>query len=71
MEQKIEEQLKPIRGGVRANAGRKKKYGEETKVLTLRVPESQMEDLKKAIKILISCPQYVQDILGQSMCGGE
>lgn len=40
------------RGGYRPNAGRKKKYEEESKVLTMRVPESIYTDLRKALSRL-------------------
>lgn len=40
------------RGGYRANAGRKKKYDEDSRVLTMRVPESVYNDLKKALSRL-------------------
>jgi len=43
----------PNWGGARSNAGRKKKYGETTKVLTFRVPLSKIESVKEAIKYIL------------------
>lgn len=45
-------ELSKGRGGYRPNAGRKKKYEEDSRVLTMRVPESIYVDLKKALKRL-------------------
>ena len=39
----------PNWGGTRKNAGRKKKYGEPTVVVTFRVPISKVEAVKEAI----------------------
>jgi hypothetical protein len=36
-------------GGKRSNSGRKQKYGEVTKNVTTRVPESKVEDFKKLV----------------------
>lgn len=44
----------PNWGGARKNAGRKKKYGEVTKVLTFRIPISKVEEVKNAIKYIVS-----------------
>jgi len=44
----------PNWGGARKNAGRKKKYGEATKVLTFRIPISKVEEVKNAIKYIVS-----------------
>ncbi len=44
----------PKWGGARKNAGRKTKYGEPTRVLTVRVPISKMEDVKYAIQYILS-----------------
>jgi hypothetical protein len=44
----------PNWGGARKNAGRKKKYGEVTKVLTFRIPISKVEEVKSAIKYIVS-----------------
>lgn len=43
----------PKWGGARSNAGRKKKYGETTKVLTFRVPLSKLESVKEAIRYIL------------------
>lgn len=51
------------RGGARANAGRKKKYGEETRVMTIRVPKSSYTDMKKAVKFLAARPQILNTLL--------
>jgi hypothetical protein len=44
----------PNWGGSRKNAGRKKKYGEVTKVLTIRIPVSKVEQVKEAIRYILS-----------------
>lgn len=44
----------PNWGGARSNAGRKKKYGEATKVFTIRVPVSKIEAVKEAIQYILS-----------------
>lgn len=49
-----EEQPKTKKGGKRANSGRKPKYGEPTKVFQMRVPESKMYKLKKAVNLLLN-----------------
>ena len=36
-------------GGKRPNSGAKQKYGEPTKVVTLRIPESKIPDVKKLV----------------------
>ena len=36
-------------GGKRTNSGAKQKYGEPTKSVTLRVPESKIKDVKKIV----------------------
>jgi hypothetical protein len=41
---------KTTRGGKRENSGRKRKYGEPTKVITIRVPLSEVEYVKKMVK---------------------
>lgn len=51
------------RGGSRPNSGRKKKYGEETRVLTIRVPTSEYNDMKKAIRKLIGRPKTLSQII--------
>ncbi len=44
----------PNWGGARKNAGRKKKYGETTKVLTFRIPISKLEAVKDAIRYVLN-----------------
>ena len=41
--------MKPSHGGKRQNSGAKPKYGEVTKTLTFRVPESKIKDVKKIV----------------------
>ena len=41
-------------GGARKNAGRKKKYGEVTKVLTSRIPVSKIDEVKRAIAYILN-----------------
>ncbi len=36
-------------GGKRQNSGAKKKYGEPTKTVTFRIPESKIKDVKKIV----------------------
>ena len=36
-------------GGKRENSGAKQKYGEPTKVVTFRLPESKIKDIKKIL----------------------
>ena len=36
-------------GGKRKNSGAKHKYGEPTKTVTLRIPESKIKDVKKIV----------------------
>jgi hypothetical protein len=48
------EQQTQVKGGKRAGSGRKPKYGEATKPLNMRVPESKHGKLKKAIEILLT-----------------
>lgn len=43
----------PNWGGSRVNAGRKQKYGEATKVVTVRVPLSKLDAVKSAIKYIL------------------
>lgn len=38
------------RGGERPNSGRKKKYGEDTKLVTMRIPISRIDKVKKLVK---------------------
>lgn len=45
--------VNPRWGGVRKNAGRKKKYGEPTKVMTFRIPVSKVDDIRQAIKYIL------------------
>jgi hypothetical protein len=40
-------------GGQRKNAGRKRKYGEKTKVLTIRVPFSKVDEIKGIIQYIL------------------
>lgn len=44
----------PKRGGKRPNSGRKPKYGEPTTVFQMRVPETKVQDIKKAVRILLN-----------------
>jgi hypothetical protein len=37
-------------GGERPNSGRKQKYGELTKILSIRVPLSKFEDVRNLVK---------------------
>jgi hypothetical protein len=37
-------------GGARLNSGRKKKYGEDTKLITFRIPISHIEYVKNLVK---------------------
>lgn len=37
-------------GGERPNSGRKRKYGEVTKLVSFRVPLSQVNNVKKLVK---------------------
>ncbi len=57
------ELIKSKRGGARPNAGRKKKYGEETRVLTIRVPKSIYPDIKKAVRQMSKRPQILENLL--------
>jgi hypothetical protein len=41
------------KGGSRPNSGRKKKYGEETKTITFRVPKSKIHFIKETIKYIL------------------
>ena len=36
-------------GGKRQNSGAKQKYGEPTKTVTFRIPESKIKDVKKLV----------------------
>jgi hypothetical protein len=36
-------------GGKRPNSGAKHKYGEPTKTVTFRIPESKIKDVKKIV----------------------
>lgn len=38
------------RGGFRPNSGRKQKYGESTKIISFRVPLSQIDNVKLLLK---------------------
>jgi hypothetical protein len=49
----IAEEVNPNWGGVRKNAGRKYKYGEATKVMTVRVPISKIQSVKDAIQYVL------------------
>ena len=57
MEQKIER-----RGGKRAGAGPPFKYGEDTCNITLRVPKSKKDEIKKMIYALLN--QYKTKVNG-------
>lgn len=54
MEKNQKEAKNPNWGGARKNAGRKTKYGEKTKVITVRVPLSKIEAVKSAINYILS-----------------
>lgn len=41
---------KPKQGGYRENAGRKEKYGEPTKRIGFRVPESKVDEITELVK---------------------
>lgn len=41
--------MKPSHGGKRQGSGAKPKYGEPTKVVTFRIPESKIKDVKKIV----------------------
>jgi len=41
--------LKTTHGGKRPNSGAKPKYGEPTKSVTFRIPESKIKDVKKLL----------------------
>ena len=42
------------RGGARKGTGPKLKFGERTKTISVRVPESKYEEIKEQIKLIIS-----------------
>ena len=54
MQTKKTNEKNPNWGGARSNAGRKKKYGETTKVMTFRVPISKLEAVKEAIQYVLN-----------------
>lgn len=41
-------------GGTRPNAGAKKKYGEPTKTVSFRVPESKVNEVIEAVKTMLA-----------------
>jgi hypothetical protein len=41
--------MKETHGGHRQNSGAKPKYGEPTKIVTFRIPESKIKDVKKIV----------------------
>lgn len=43
----------PKWGGARKNAGRKKKYGEPTRAVTVRVPISKVELVRSAVRDIL------------------
>ena len=43
----------PNWGGQRKNAGRRRKYGEKTKVVTIRVPISKVDEIKGIIQYIL------------------
>jgi hypothetical protein len=43
-------QNKSTWGGERPNSGRKRKYGEVTKIVSVRVPLSEVTNVKKLVK---------------------
>lgn len=63
MEQVTTEKKK--RGGYRANAGRKKKYGEDTKIITFRLPMSLHKELKRAIQKILVSPEKIHNFINQ------
>jgi hypothetical protein len=42
--------MKPTHGGKRQNSGAKPKYGEPTKSVTFRIPESKVVKVKEIVK---------------------
>ena len=56
---------KKNRGGRRANAGRKKKFGEDTKITTFRLPISLHKELKRAIHKILVSPERIQQFINQ------
>jgi len=63
MEETLIEKKK--RGGYRANAGRKKKYGEQTKIITFRLPMSLHKELKRAIQKILASPEKIHVFINQ------
>ena len=51
--QVVKEAAKKKRGGKRAGSGRKKKYGEATRTVAVRIPISRFEDFVAAVKQLL------------------
>jgi hypothetical protein len=49
----IDMEKKERRGGSRQGSGARKKYGERTRNLCVRVPESRYEDIKNVITELL------------------
>jgi hypothetical protein len=43
--------MKKQHGGTRPNSGAKQKYGEPTKTIAVRVPESKVDLIKKIIEV--------------------
>jgi hypothetical protein len=50
----MESDKKRNRGGARLNAGPKLKYGEQTRQIVFRCPESKVEEMKKVISSKLS-----------------
>jgi len=44
---------KSKRGGQRAGAGRKQKYGEPTKMISFRIPISRIKEIKDKVKQIL------------------
>lgn len=44
---------KSTKGGARPNSGRKLKYGEKTTIITIRVPISQVDKVKRKVELYL------------------
>ena len=63
------EEKKENRGGKRIGAGPKFKYGEETCNITLRVPASKREEIKRLVYAHLQ--QYVNNRSAKDVKGGH
>jgi hypothetical protein len=63
------EEKKENRGGKRIGAGPKFKYGEETSNVTLRVPTSKKEEVKRLVYAHLQ--QYVNHTSAKDVKGGH